>query len=68
MKEERGNWGSGSIFRQKGSRFWWISYYRDGKHFRESSKSTGQTMPKVFFGSVSAKWKRAHSFLRRIGA
>jgi integrase len=40
MKEERGNWGSGSIFRQKGSRFWWISYYRDGKHFRESSKST----------------------------
>lgn len=40
MKEERGNWGQGSIFRQKGSRFWWISYYRDGKHFRESSKST----------------------------
>jgi integrase len=40
MKEERGNWGQGSIFRQKGSRFWRISYYRDGKHYRESSKST----------------------------
>jgi len=46
MKAERANWGSGSIFRQKGSRFWWISYYRDGKHFRESSKSAKPSVAK----------------------
>lgn len=31
--------GNGTVYRQKGSRFWWIQYYRDGKAERESSKS-----------------------------
>jgi integrase len=31
--------GSGSIFKQPGSRFWWICYYANGQPVRESSKS-----------------------------
>jgi len=31
--------GSGSIFRQPGSRFWWICYYANGKRVRESTNS-----------------------------
>ena len=29
----------GTVYRQKGSRYWWISYITDGKRRRESSKS-----------------------------
>jgi integrase len=32
--------GDGRIFRQKGSSYWYFSYYLHGKEFRESSKST----------------------------
>jgi integrase len=31
--------GSGSIFKQLGSRFWWIAYYHNGRVVRESSHS-----------------------------
>jgi integrase len=31
--------GFGSVLRQKGSRFLWIQYWKNGKRFRESSKS-----------------------------
>jgi len=33
----------GHIYKQKGSKRWWIKYYRDGKPFFESSKSTKKT-------------------------
>lgn len=31
--------GFGTCYRHKGTRFWWIQYFRDGKRFRESSNS-----------------------------
>jgi hypothetical protein len=34
--------GSGSIYRQKTSAFWWIKYHRDGKIFGEAARSTDQ--------------------------
>jgi hypothetical protein len=48
--------GDGTVFRQKGSRFWWISYWRDGKRRRESS------------GSEEFKVARDLLNLRRAGA
>ena len=32
--------GDGRVFRQKGSGYWYISYYLRGREYRESSKST----------------------------
>ena len=31
--------GQGSVYRQKGSRFWWIQYHRNGRPYRQSSNS-----------------------------
>jgi integrase len=32
--------GTGSIYQQKGSAVWWVSYYRNGKQYRESTRTT----------------------------
>ena len=32
--------GSGSLFKRKGSPFWWIQYHQNGKCYRESSGTT----------------------------
>ena len=32
--------GSGSIYRPKNSAVWWVRYYRNGKSFRESTRTT----------------------------
>lgn len=37
MKDRR-VYGDGRVYQQKGSPYWWISYYVDGKEYRESSK------------------------------
>jgi len=31
--------GDGTVYRQPGSKFWWISYWKDGQRKRESAKS-----------------------------
>ncbi len=36
----------GSIYRRNGSKFWWIQYFRNGKHYQESSKSEKKTVAK----------------------
>jgi integrase len=36
----------GSIYRKKGSKFWWIHYYQNGKSFNESSHSDKKTVAK----------------------
>jgi integrase len=51
--------GSGSIYRQPGSRFWWICYYdANGDPVRESSKSekitVAQNMLKAKLGEVAS--------------
>jgi len=51
--------GSGSIYRQPGSRFWWICYYdANGDAVRESSKSekitVAQNMLKAKLGEVAS--------------
>ena len=33
-----GNRGEGRIFTRKGSRHWWVSYYRNGKEVREPAQ------------------------------
>jgi integrase len=42
MKKHRVK-GSGSVFRMRGSRFWWIAYVSNGKRRFESSKSEKRT-------------------------
>ncbi len=32
--------GTGNLFKQKGSRVWWIKYYRGGHRYRESTHTT----------------------------
>jgi len=32
--------GTGSIYLQKGSAVWWVKYYRNGRPYRESSRTT----------------------------
>lgn len=34
--------GEGTVYRQKGSRFWWIQYYANGQRFTESSKTENE--------------------------
>ena len=34
-----GTRGAGTVYRQNQSRFWWIQYWRDGKRYRESSRT-----------------------------
>ena len=51
--------GSGSIYRQPGSRFWWICYYdANGSQVRESSKSekitVAQNMLRAKLGEVAS--------------
>lgn len=36
--------GEGCVYRQKGSRFYWIQYYLNGKRIRESAKSDSQKL------------------------
>src|SRR5579872_2071046 len=31
--------GDGTVYRQKGSKYWWISYWQNGRRKRESTKS-----------------------------
>ncbi len=40
--------GSGSIYKQKGSAAYWVKYYRNGKPFRESTKTTDKAQAKQF--------------------
>ena len=40
--------GSGSIYKQKGSAAYWVKYYRNGKPFRESTKTTDKGEAKDF--------------------
>jgi len=34
--------GTGSVYLQKGSSIWWIKYYRNGKPYRESTRTTDE--------------------------
>lgn len=34
--------GTGSIYLQKGSAVWWVKYYRNGKPYRESTRTTNE--------------------------
>jgi integrase len=40
--------GSGSIYKQKGSASYWVKYYRHGKPFRESTKTTNKQEAREF--------------------
>lgn len=40
--------GSGSIYKQKNSSVWWVKYYRNGKPYRESTKTTDKDQAKQF--------------------
>jgi integrase len=40
--------GSGSIYKQKGSAAYWVKYYRNGKSFRESTKTANLGEAKQF--------------------
>jgi integrase len=40
--------GSGSIYKQKGSRFFWVAYFKDGKRVRESTECEQITDARLF--------------------
>jgi len=40
--------GSGSIYKQKGSSVFWVKYYRNGKSFRESTRTSNKQEAKDF--------------------
>jgi hypothetical protein len=40
--------GSGSIYKQKGSTAYWVKYYRNGRSFRESTKTANLAEAKQF--------------------
>jgi len=40
--------GSGSIYLQKGSSVWWVKYYRNGKLYRESTRTTERSKAQQF--------------------
>lgn len=48
MTQSRRPRGTGSIFRKHLSRFWWVSYYRSGKIFRESTGETDKRKAEKF--------------------
>ena len=47
--------GSGSLFRQKTSRVWWVKYYRSGRYFRESTHTTDRAKAKKFLSKRLAE-------------
>ena len=47
--------GSGSLFRQKTSRVWWVKYYHSGHSFRESTGTTDRAKAKRFLGKRLAE-------------
>jgi hypothetical protein len=47
--------GSGSLFRQKTSRVWWVKYYRSGRYFRESTGTTDRAKAKKFLSKRLAE-------------
>jgi integrase len=40
--------GSGSIYKQKNSAVWWVKYYRNGKPYRETTRTTDKSEAKDF--------------------
>jgi len=36
--------GSGCVYRQRGSRFWWLQWYVNGKYYRTSSKTEDKNL------------------------
>ncbi len=47
--------GSGSIFKQRGSRIWWVKYYRSGQPYRESTRTTDRGKAKRFLSKRLAE-------------
>lgn len=47
--------GSGSLFRQKTSRVWWVKYYRSGRYFRESTGTPDRAKAKKFLSKRLAE-------------
>ena len=39
-RKGKGRYGQGTVYPRKDSSFWWIKYFKDGKAFCESSRST----------------------------
>jgi integrase len=40
--------GTGSLFKRKGSFYWWVQYHRNGKTYRESSQTTKESEAQRF--------------------
>jgi len=47
--------GSGSIDQQPGSAAWWIKYYRNGKSYRESTRTTSKRKAERFLAKRLAE-------------
>jgi len=47
--------GSGSIFKQRRSRIWWVKYYRSGRYFRESTGTPDRVKAKKFLAKRLAE-------------
>ncbi len=40
--------GTGCLYRQKGSAVWWVKYYRGGRAYRESTRTTNRRKAEMF--------------------
>ena len=56
--------GQGSIYKQRGSNNWHISFYAGGKHFRMSAKTTKKTEARKFLEKKKAEHERHGQLLR----
>ena len=56
--------GQGSIYKQRGSNNWHISFYAGGKHFRMSAKTTKKTEARKFLDKKKAEHERHGQLLR----
>lgn len=54
-------WGRGSVYKQAGSRYWWIRYSVDGKERRESSKSTKKGDALALLDKRRSEARQGHS-------
>ena len=54
--------GSGSIYQQKGSAAYWVKYYRNGKPFRESTRTTDKQEAKEFLKQRLAEIATGHFY------
>ena len=60
--------GTGSLYQREGSAIWWIKYHRNGRSFRESTRTEDKRVATRILGNVLPKSAPTPSSGQRMSA